>query len=103
MNQKQKQSRRQSRRHRRQNGGSSCNMQPLGSAPVGGSKRNSQKQRKRNQNKSKKGGLSGSLAALGLLGTLLAVGSKKRKSHKRRGTKKGMTRKTARKAYMKRK
>ena len=92
MNQKQRQSRR-----RRQRGGCQITLSP---APVGGGKR---RRRSRSQKKSKKGGVSGSLAALGLLGTLLAVGSRKHKSHKRRGTKKGMRRKTARRAYSKRK
>ena len=94
MNQKQRQSR---RRHRRQRGGCLTTLSP---APIGGGK---SRRRRRSQKKSKRGGVSGSLAALGLLGTLLAVGSRKHKSHKRRGTKKGMRRKTARRAYSKRK
>ena len=91
MNNKQRQSRR-----RHQKGGSGC--APLNPAPLVGGRRQSRKQRKqRKQSKNKKGGISGSLATLGLLGTLLAIGSKKR-----RGTRKGMRRKTARRAYVKR-
>ena len=83
------------RNSRKQKGG--CGLKPLAPAPLamgpltGGKKRKSNKLNK--LNKSKKGGMVKKLAAVGLLGTLLAFGSKKRKSkgkrtRRRRSTKK---------------
>lgn len=81
-------SRRHLRKSRRHRGGN--NRLPLNPAPVGG--------KKRRGGKTRKGG--SQLPALALLGTLLATGSKKHRRSRRHGTRKGMRRKTARRAYM---
>ena len=63
-------------------------MKSLISAPVSGGgkkKRHTLRRRKRRGHKSRKGGLSRQLVSLGLLGSVLALGSKKhRRSHHRR-------------------
>ena len=89
--------RRRSRRHskkskksRRHRGGFSGVNTVLSPAPVGGKKRGG---------KTRKGG--SQLPALALLGTLLATGPKKHTRSRKHGTRKGMRRKTARRAYMK--
>ena len=54
---------------------------------TGGRKRNNKNKNSAKKGKKKKGGLDSSLAALGLLGTLLAIGSGKGKSRKQRRSK----------------
>ena len=81
---------RKSRKSRRHSGGFSGVKFPLSPAHVGG--------KKTRGGKTRKGG--SQLPALALLGTLLATGPKKHKRSKRHGTRKGMRRKSARRAYM---
>ena len=74
------------RNSRRQRGG--CGLKPLSPAAIdmgpltGGRKR--RRTNKRKSKRGKKGGNVGALAAAGLLGTLLAFGSKKHKSKGKR-------------------
>ena len=77
------------RNSRRQRGG--CGLKPLSPAAIdmgpltGGRKRRRTNKRKSKRGKrGKKGGNVGALAAAGLLGTLLAFGSKKHKSKGKR-------------------
>ena len=71
------------RNSRKQKGG--CGLKPLSPASLDmGSLTGGRNRRKTNKKRAKKGGNVGTLAAAGLLGTLLALGSRKRKAKGKR-------------------